>query len=139
MGFTYFRLLYVVTTNPGYVPQGSRHERKSKIASQRKKREGTADVQCDLEECANAHVEKRGDGESARDTESGGAFNRSISTEQAPGLEDFYSKDVFVCQGNGQPIRCTTCKNFKPDRAHHCREIERCVRKMDHFCPWYVY
>ena len=26
--------------------------------------------------------------------------------------------------------------NFKPDRSHHCREVNRCVQKMDHFCPW---
>lgn len=51
-------------------------------------------------------------------------------------LADFYTKDVFSCEGDGRPVWCSTCLNFKPDRTHHCREVGRCVRKMDHFCPW---
>ncbi|KAI7156926.1 hypothetical protein KC349_g5969 [Hortaea werneckii] len=51
-------------------------------------------------------------------------------------LEDFYTKDVFVCDDQGMPKWCSTCKIYRPDRARHCREIDRCVRRMDHFCPW---
>ena len=53
-----------------------------------------------------------------------------------PGLEEFYDKDIFECGGDGMPRWCSTCTNWKPDRAHHCREVGRCVRKMDHYCPW---
>ena len=42
-------------------------------------------------------------------------------------------------KGNGKPIRCSYCLNWKPDRAHHCRDNGRCVRRTDHFCPWSVY
>lgn len=31
---------------------------------------------------------------------------------------------------------CTRCETFRPPRAHHCRVCRRCVRKMDHHCPW---
>uniref|UniRef100_A0A1I7Z0S6 Palmitoyltransferase n=1 Tax=Steinernema glaseri TaxID=37863 RepID=A0A1I7Z0S6_9BILA len=31
---------------------------------------------------------------------------------------------------------CTRCESFRPPRAHHCRVCRRCVRKMDHHCPW---
>ncbi|MFH4973526.1 hypothetical protein AB6A40_000235 [Gnathostoma spinigerum] len=31
---------------------------------------------------------------------------------------------------------CTRCESFRPPRAHHCRICRRCVRKMDHHCPW---
>lgn len=34
------------------------------------------------------------------------------------------------------PRFCKTCNNYKPPRAHHCRQCGRCVLKMDHHCPW---
>ncbi|RPB09576.1 zf-DHHC-domain-containing protein [Morchella conica CCBAS932] len=49
---------------------------------------------------------------------------------------DFYGKDVYVCEPNGRPKWCYHCNCYKPDRSHHCSEIDRCVYKMDHFCPW---
>ena len=54
----------------------------------------------------------------------------------SPGLEAFYSKDIFVCEADGRPRWCSLCWAWKPDRAHHSSELDRCVRKMDHLCPW---
>lgn len=54
----------------------------------------------------------------------------------SPGLEAFYSKDVFVCEADGRPKWCSECRIWKPDRAHHSSELGRCVRKLDHVCPW---
>lgn len=54
----------------------------------------------------------------------------------SPGLENFYSKDIFVCEADGRPKWCSSCRQWKPDRAHHSSELDRCVRKMDHLCPW---
>ncbi|VDK68820.1 unnamed protein product [Litomosoides sigmodontis] len=31
---------------------------------------------------------------------------------------------------------CTRCESYRPPRAHHCRICRRCIRKMDHHCPW---
>ncbi|XP_018569206.1 palmitoyltransferase ZDHHC3 [Anoplophora glabripennis] len=37
----------------------------------------------------------------------------------------------------GQVIfKCPKCCSIKPDRAHHCSVCQRCIRKMDHHCPW---
>jgi hypothetical protein len=37
----------------------------------------------------------------------------------------------------GQIIyRCPRCVSIKPLRAHHCSVCKRCIRKMDHHCPW---
>lgn len=53
-------------------------------------------------------------------------------------LEQFYKKDIFLCEhgGSPKPRWCDRCRIWKPDRAHHCSEMDRCVRRMDHFCPW---
>lgn len=39
---------------------------------------------------------------------------------------------------NGQQTiyKCQKCASIKPDRAHHCSVCERCIRRMDHHCPW---
>ncbi|XP_071806268.1 palmitoyltransferase ZDHHC3-like isoform X1 [Asterias amurensis] len=31
---------------------------------------------------------------------------------------------------------CQKCEAYRPPRAHHCRICRRCIRKMDHHCPW---
>jgi len=31
---------------------------------------------------------------------------------------------------------CSSCKGYKPPRAHHCSTCARCVLSMDHHCPW---
>lgn len=33
-------------------------------------------------------------------------------------------------------LKCVKCESIKPDRAHHCSVCRRCIRKMDHHCPW---
>ena len=45
---------------------------------------------------------------------------------------------AFEVKEDGSRRVCRKSKPsvFKPDRAHYCRVISRCVLKMDHFCPW---
>lgn len=31
---------------------------------------------------------------------------------------------------------CTRCDTYRPPRAHHCRICQRCIKRMDHHCPW---
>lgn len=59
-----------------------------------------------------------------------------IPLEPKLGLEAFYTRDFYTCRSDGLPIWCSECQNWKPERAHHSGEIQRCVRKMDHYCPW---
>ncbi|CAF0912426.1 unnamed protein product [Adineta steineri] len=37
--------------------------------------------------------------------------------------------------GEGWTI-CNRCDTYRPARSHHCRICKRCVRKLDHHCPW---
>jgi palmitoyltransferase len=104
---TYLRTLIVINTDPGVVPRTPEVEE----FKERQKR-------------------------SQRDPEAQYYSLGPDMNPDSPGLESFYSKDLFVCFNDGRPIWCTACGNWKPDRAHHSSEMDRCVRKMDHYCPW---
>ncbi|KAG0136634.1 DHHC palmitoyltransferase-domain-containing protein [Tuber indicum] len=51
-------------------------------------------------------------------------------------LDEWFKRDAFVCENDGLPRWCVHCQLWKPDRSHHCSELQRCVWRMDHFCPW---
>ncbi|KTW28713.1 uncharacterized protein T551_02563 [Pneumocystis jirovecii RU7] len=51
-------------------------------------------------------------------------------------MKTFCLYDAYVCENDGFPRWCAVCEVYKPDRAHHCSEVQRCVLKLDHFCPW---
>lgn len=142
MALTYFRLLQVITTDPGYIPLGSGAGERSQ--SRAPKEEHTITACCaptTIAEKPQAHEDQmRASGLSRVPTQPyDGLDRKGISgrgTRPPAGLEKFYTKDVFVCQIDGLPRWCSVCCNWKPDRTHHCSEIDRCVSKMDHFCPW---
>lgn len=148
MSWTYLRLLYTVTFHPGYVPRGpqwqAQQSAKRKLGSSDKSSED--DGSQEQEKSNSGDVLSQPD-DSTRTTGAPSGAQQSTAGQStlwhaaqdlrttADG-EDFYLKDVYVCKGDGMPIWCSTCMIWKPDRAHHCREVDRCVRKMDHFCPW---
>uniref|UniRef100_A0A8R1I2R0 Palmitoyltransferase n=2 Tax=Caenorhabditis japonica TaxID=281687 RepID=A0A8R1I2R0_CAEJA len=41
-----------------------------------------------------------------------------------------------LLNGRQTIYKCQKCASIKPDRAHHCSVCERCIRRMDHHCPW---
>jgi palmitoyltransferase len=84
----------------------------------------------------NSAAGEKGSSGRGRDVEAQRYHTGPDTNPDSPGLERFYSKDVFVCENDGRPRWCSSCRVWKPDRAHHSSEINRCVRKMDHFCPW---
>ena len=110
--WSYARVFLVIQFNPGVTPLGpSATPPQTKGRRRRRRRDS------DFE--AGSRYEARPD-----------------DNPDSPGLEAFYSKDVFVCETDGRPRWCSVCCNWKIDRAHHCSELERCVKKMDHYCPW---
>ncbi|KAL5042707.1 Palmitoyltransferase pfa5 [Aspergillus fruticulosus] len=131
---TYLRLLYNVVWNPDLLPRSPAADQQSTPAKQsrgrsRRRRKGHRRRKSKPDEILDKPA---GDVERALDYNAGPmAFPWDTA-----GLEYFYKKDVFVCQPDGRPIYCSKCCHYKPDRTHHCREVDRCVRKMDHFCPW---
>ncbi|KAI0400078.1 DHHC palmitoyltransferase-domain-containing protein [Xylaria palmicola] len=112
---TYARTLYNANFNPGVVPLGPRavDRRQRAMGGKRFNASYGAD---DLE---------------ARAYEAG-----PDNDPDSPGLERFYSRDVFVCEPDGRPKWCSECCNWKEDRVHHSRELDRCLHRMDHYCPW---
>ncbi|OQE19415.1 hypothetical protein PENSTE_c015G04220 [Penicillium steckii] len=130
---TYLRLLYSVLRDPGFLPLGAERLQ--------------ADAVEDSKQSHKKRRQHRRNSGKPRDAEKvdapvdlergviGNGSGRAHDMKSL-GLEHFYTKDVFVCQEDGRPAYCSTCCQFKVDRSHHCRELDRCVRKMDHFCPW---
>jgi palmitoyltransferase len=110
---TYLRTFITVQTNPGFVPLGYEENDTSEKRSNKKRRRQRSAPTFDPE------------GWAPPDT-----------NPDSPGLETFYSKEVFECEADGRPKWCSSCRQWKPDRAHHSSELGRCVRKMDHLCPW---
>ncbi|OJJ48355.1 hypothetical protein ASPZODRAFT_130357 [Penicilliopsis zonata CBS 506.65] len=134
MVVSYLRLLQKVLWSPDYLPRGekpARDQKDSRPSHRRRKRRRS-----EHESNKVRDAEKGDDFDS--DVERGGSLHSGGKAFplDAVGLESFYTKDVFVCQRDGRPPYCSKCSQFKTDRAHHCREVDRCVRKMDHFCPW---
>ncbi|ESO01571.1 hypothetical protein HELRODRAFT_112561 [Helobdella robusta] len=40
-----------------------------------------------------------------------------------------------LTRDNGWTV-CMKCETYRPPRAHHCRVCRRCIKRMDHHCPW---
>lgn len=80
----------------------------------------------------------------------GAAFNSLAMLALASHLRAMLSDPGAVPKGNatkeymeslqlepGEIIyKCPKCCSIKPERAHHCSICKRCIRKMDHHCPW---
>ncbi|KAM0452154.1 hypothetical protein ACHAPV_009568 [Trichoderma viride] len=113
MAAAYLRTFFTTQLNPGLVPLSSREQIEREAAEKLRKRRHKRNR--DVEESAYVPPDPSLD---------------------SPGLEAFYSKDVFVCEVDGRPKWCSECQQWKPDRSHHSSDLGRCVRKMDHFCPW---
>lgn len=114
----YARLILTIILDPGLTPRGEKYAASVKEGRRPSTRHGNND---DIE------AQRYDDTE----TDAG----REVDPN-SPGLERFYSKDVFICENDGVPRWCSSCQTWKPDRTHHSSDIDRCVRKMDHFCPW---
>lgn len=128
MASSFFRLVYITVYDPPYTtlgPQAIRNRKhKGKSNGDPAKGDGVGGAEYDAEGGAGG-VSRHAAGPS--------------SDPDSPGLELFYTKDVFVCERDGKPKWCSECMNWKPDRTHHCSSSGRCIQKMDHFCPWYAH
>ncbi|OAX83035.1 hypothetical protein ACJ72_02607 [Emergomyces africanus] len=128
---SYLRLLVALIWNPDYIPRGPQYSESQAETGTSRRRKKSRSRRKPISNKSNGDVEWHGLSSILRRP-----VEKSDQAFDASGFEPFYLKDVFVCKEDGRPAWCSTCCQFKPDRAHHCREIGRCIRKMDHFCPW---
>lgn len=168
MAVCFLRLVHMTIFEPPYVPLGAG----ALLERERYSRRGKDEPKGDGIVMGEYNTGNNYDGTPPRTTE--------LNTDpDSPGLELFYTKDVFVSDTNGRPIWCSECCNWyappkfllsghclvwsrcvydssrsgfnhsrlmlmlcytrKPDRTHHDSSSGRCVRKMDHFCPWFAF
>jgi palmitoyltransferase len=142
----YARLIQTIITNPGYVPRGAAwyQQHKEKAASSGRHSSGHHSRRVSTPHLTEKPLHSWQGG--TQDLESGGSNHSSLTTAKnhakqtynhshSPGIP-FWQRDIFVCNPDGRPAFCSSCLTHKPDRTHHCSEVDRCVLKMDHFCPW---
>ena len=53
-----------------------------------------------------------------------------------PGAVPLEYQPGHLLEQQGSLPMCSRCNGFKPPRAHHCSQCDRCILKMDHHCPW---
>ena len=131
MACCYLRLLYVIATNPGYVVR-------SRVSPDNDSRPSPKPEYVPLGAHLGASTMNNA---SCKSNEPNLDYLGIIEGRTRPpvGLEEVYKKDAYICDVHGLPIFCNSCWVWKPDRAHHCSEVNHCVRRMDHYCPWYVF
>lgn len=122
------RLLDTVVRWPGLIPRGPQwYVERTRQKKNHNGRRSRSTSRSDGEKSAGSDLN---DPKMPRETQ-------HLARETLPfKVEDFWLRDVFVCNADGRPSFCSTCYNWKPDRSHHCSEVNRCVLKFDHFCPW---
>jgi palmitoyltransferase len=125
---TWLRFIVTIFTDPGYIPLGKPPSRRSSRSDRREK--------------SRSRSRRRSKSRDATSEKTPQMLDRFAVREGTdpcpPGLEVFYNKEVFTCSTDGVPRFCNHCWCWKPDRSHHCGELGRCIRKFDHYCPWYV-
>ncbi|KAL4788677.1 DHHC palmitoyltransferase-domain-containing protein [Aspergillus varians] len=131
---TYLQLLYNVVWSSDLLPRSSGLEQQSTHSPSRHSQERPRRKRKRHRKTGHTEFSDKpaDDVEMALDYNAG----QALLPWDITGLEKFYKKDVFVCQPDGRPLYCSKCCHYKPDRTHHCREVDQCVHKMDHFCPW---
>lgn len=131
MACSYLRLFHVIATNPGYVARPRMHRDRHGLPSQKPD-------QLPL----GAHREASTVNDASYKSNGPILDYPGIlegRTRPPAGLDEIYKKEAFICDAYGLPIFCNSCWVWKPDRTHHCSEVNRCIRRMDHYCPWYVF
>jgi len=63
------------------------------------------------------------------------ALEEGNMTFVTPNEFELMDREFMVCEPDGSPKYCTTCRIYRPERTSHCPEKGRCVSKYDHYCP----
>ncbi|BES95086.1 unnamed protein product [Nesidiocoris tenuis] len=58
-----------------------------------------------------------------------------IHTDRLPCFPRSPESSAMLAQHEDWTV-CTRCETYRPPRAHHCRICKRCIKRMDHHCPW---
>ncbi|KAF0971699.1 hypothetical protein FDP41_009922 [Naegleria fowleri] len=76
-------------------------------------------------------------GESSHNNHEPNSNSSPHQHDEEEDLLSFPDRQTSELNSRGQIRICERCWIRKPDRAHHCRQLNCCVLRMDHFCPWF--
>ena len=141
---TFVHMATLLATVTEYIVRGSKHEKQARQDEKRHgKRSRSSTLFTDIELNGTTLATptyppslKVSRAEKAIQGDYGFIDKHKKRDNAASQLRSMTRRDYYLCQENGYPPWCSSCLNWKEDRAHHCSEVGRCVRRMDHFCPW---
>jgi palmitoyltransferase ZDHHC9/14/18 len=118
-------LIATNTLNPGFIPINSAAEPRNDIEQSQNSIQNTIiDIPCE------------GVADSAEESLSAANSVYPFITKTTQQPRNPFIREITISNQILHEKYCVTCKCWRPVRASHCGQCERCVEVHDHHCPW---
>ena len=137
---SWFRILILAHTNPGYVPKGPNFYKAKSVEAAHAYYSDNMEKLLSFEGglvrgfTLTRLLQFNGAAPEARARQASQEMPSTKPAEDDLKNLDYMlgNRNTFVCNSDGRLGWCEECYNWKPERAHHCSDTGRCVLRMDH-------